>query len=103
MLYAGRGSVLTGPAALCRHHIRRSSELVDVLVPATRQRRDAAFVRLHRTTRMPKRTWQARPASYAPPARAVANTVRDLSSLRDVRAIVADAVQRGHAAQCRTS
>jgi len=31
---------------------------------------------------------------YALPARAVADTVRDLTSLRDVRAMVADAVQR---------
>jgi hypothetical protein len=95
MLYAGRGSVLTGPAALCLHDIRAdSSDLVDILVPATRQRRDAAFVRLHRTTRMPKRSWQLGPLRYAPPARAVADTVRGLSNLRDVRAIVADAVQR---------
>jgi hypothetical protein len=95
MLYAGRGSVLTGPAALCLHDIRAdSSDLVDILVPATRQRRDAAFVRLHRTTRMPKRSWQLGPLRYAPPARAVADTVRGLDDLRDVRAIVADAVQR---------
>ena len=95
MLYAGRGSVLTGPAALCLHDIRAdSSDLVDILVPATRQRRDAAFVRLHRTTRMPKRSWQLGPLRYAPPARAVADTVRGRDDLRDVRAIVADAVQR---------
>ena len=69
LLYAGSGSVITGPAALRCHHIRgTSSELVDVLVPATRQRRDAAFVRLHRTTRMPGRIWQAGPLRYAPPA-----------------------------------
>ena len=96
MLYAGSGSVITGPAALRCHHIRGpSAELVDVLVPATRKRRDAAFVRLHRTTRMPERVWQAGPLHYAPPARAVADAVRDMTSLRDVRAVVADAVQRG--------
>jgi hypothetical protein len=96
LLYAGGGSVITGPAALRGHHIRgTSSELVDVLVPATRKRRDAAFVRLHRTTRMPGRTWQAGPLRYVPPARAVADAVRDMTSLRDVRAVVADAVQRG--------
>ena len=96
MLYAGSGSVITGPAALRCHHIRGpSAELVDILVPATRKRRDAAFVRLHRTTRMPERIWQAGPLRYAPPARAVADAVRDMTSLRDVRAVVADAVQRG--------
>jgi hypothetical protein len=97
LLYAGRGSVITGPAALRSHHIRGTpSKLVDVLVPATRQRRDAAFVRLHRTTRMPERIWEFGPLRYALPARAVADAVRGLTSLRDVRAIVADAVQRGH-------
>ena len=35
------------------------------------------------------------PLHYALPARAVADAVRDLASLRDVRAVVADAVQRG--------
>ena len=97
MLYAGRGSVITGLAAVRQHHIRGpATELIDVLVPASRKRRDADFVRLHRTTRLPTRVWQLGPLHYAPPARAVADAVRDLTSLRDVRAMVADAVQRGH-------
>src|SRR5580704_15024614 len=95
MLYAGSNSVITGPAALRCHHIRGpSADLIDVLVPATRRRRDAAFVRVHRTTRMPGRIWQAGPVRYAPLPRAVADAVRDMTSLRDVRAVVADAVQR---------
>ena len=99
LLYAGPGSVITGPAALRRHHIRTElTDLVDVLVPATRQRRDAAFVRLRRTTRMPGRTWEVGPVRYVPPSRAVADAVRGLPSLRDVRAVVADAVQRGSCA-----
>jgi hypothetical protein len=97
MLYAGRGSVITGLAAVRQHHIRGpATELIDVLVPASRKRRDTDFVRLHRTTRLPTRVWQLGPLHYAPPARAVADAVRDLTSLRDVRAMVADAVQRGH-------
>jgi hypothetical protein len=99
LLYAGPGSVITGPAALRSHHIRTElTEFVDVLVPATRQRRDTEFVRLHRTTRMPTRTWEAGPVRYVPPARAVADAVRALTSLRDVRAVVADAVQRSRCA-----
>jgi hypothetical protein len=95
MLHAGRGSVITGPAALQQHRIRGPvADLIDVLIPASRRRQDAAFVRLHRTTRMPKRIWRFGPFYYALPARAVADTVRDLTSLRDVRAMVADAVQR---------
>lgn len=95
MLYAGDSSVITGPAALRCHSLRgATSDLVDVLIPATRQRRDAAFVRLHRTTRLPRKIWQVGPLRYVPPARAVADTARDLASLRDVRAVVADAIQR---------
>jgi hypothetical protein len=96
MLYAGSGSMITGPAALRFHHIRAEpSNLTDILVPITRQRRDAAFVRLHRTARMPVRIWELGPLRYAPAARAVADTARGLNNLREVRAVVADAIQRG--------
>jgi hypothetical protein len=102
LLHAGDGSLITGQAALLHHHIRGpdraagpAAELIDVLVPASRRRRDAAFVRLHRTIRMPERPWEAGPLRLAPPARAVADTVRGMASLRDVRAIVASAVQQG--------
>jgi len=102
LLYAGPGSVITGPAALRSHHIRTElTDIVDVLVPAARRRRDTQFVRLHRTTRMPERIWQAGPVRYAPPPRAVADAVRALASLRDVRAVVADAVQRDKCAISR--
>ena len=96
MLYAGPGSVITGPAALRHHRIRGTSrELVDILIPASRKRRDSAFVLMHRTSRMPDRVSRLGPLRYSLPARAVADAVRDLASLRDVRALVADAVQRG--------
>jgi hypothetical protein len=97
MLYAGPGSVITGLAAVRQHHIRGPvTESVDVLIPASRRRRDADFVQLHRTTRLPTQVWQLGPLRYALSPRAVADAVRDLTSLRDVRAMVADAVQRGH-------
>jgi len=97
MLYGGSASVITGPAALRAHHIRAEpSDVVDILVPATRQRRDVEFARLHRTTRMPSRTWEVGPVRYALLPRAVADAVRGMTSLRDARAVVADAVQRGH-------
>jgi len=97
LLYAGDGSVITGPAALRCHHIRTDpSDVVDVLVPASRQRLNQAFVRLHRTTRLPSRTWRAGPVRYTLLPRAVADTVRDMTSLRDVRAVVADAVRQGN-------
>jgi hypothetical protein len=99
LLYAGRGSVITGLAAARHHRIRvPATALTDVLIPASRRRRDAAFVRLHRTTRMPDRVSPFGPLRYVLSARAVADTVRSLDSLREVRAVVADAVQRGSCA-----
>jgi len=95
LLYAGAGSMVTGMAALRCHRIGKAMpDLVDVLVPAARQRRDAGFVRLRRTARMPDRIWERGPIRYVPPSRAVADAVRAMDSLRDVRAVVADAVQR---------
>src|SRR5258707_13649647 len=43
---------------------------------------------------MPERITRLGPLRYAMPARAVADAVRGMTSLRDVRAVVADAVQR---------
>jgi hypothetical protein len=94
-LYGGPRSVITGTAAVLSHGIRaEQSELIDVLVPLTRQRRNVGFALLHRTSRMPEQVYNFGPIRFALAPRAVADTVRGLTSLRDVRAIVADAVQR---------
>ncbi len=87
--------MITGLAALRRQGVRvPQSELVDVLVPATAQRQSTDFVRVHRTTRMPQRPWIDDGLRWAPIARAVGDASRGRIDLRDVRAIVADAVQR---------
>jgi len=96
LLYAGPGSALTGPAALRRHGLKApQTGLVDVLVPSNTRRHDAAFVRLHRTYRLPGLTYLVGELCFAPPARAVADAVRGLRELSDVRAVVAAAVQQG--------
>ena len=80
------------------HHGRPSREVleaIDVLVPAGRQRCDTGFVRLHRTRRMPSQIMSSGPVRFVLVARAVADTARLLAEVRDVRAVVADAVQRG--------
>jgi len=102
MLYAGPGSIITGPMALLHHSIRNGPavDLIDLLVPAGRQRLSTGFVRLHRTVRMPARVWSIGAVRLAPLPRAVADTVRQLTDVRDVRAVVADAVQLG---QCTVS
>jgi hypothetical protein len=97
VLYAGAGSVLTGPAALRHHGIRApNTGMIDVLVPGNRRRRSAGFVTIRRTARMPELICGAGgKVSFAYAERAVADTVRSLTGLRDVRAVVAAAVQGG--------
>jgi hypothetical protein len=96
LLYAGPGSLITGPVALMHHGLpsRGMLEIVDVLVPMGRRRLNGGFVRLHRTARMPDRMVSVGPVRLVEVARAVADTVRLLADLRDGRAVVADAVQR---------
>jgi hypothetical protein len=96
LLYAGPGSFITGPAALMHHGLRHpvALEIVDVLVPGGRQRVSTGFARLHRTYRMPSQVIMTGPLRLVMAALAVADTARVLAELRDVRAVVADAVQR---------
>jgi very-short-patch-repair endonuclease len=96
LIYAGPGSAITGPAALALHRIRApQTRVVDVLIPHERRRRSLAFVRVHRTSRMPDVVLLLGEASYVPAPRAVADTVRGLRDIGAVRAVVADGVQRG--------
>jgi len=102
LLYAGPGSLITGPMALMHYSIRSgaTAEVIDVLVPATRQRLSTGFAQLHRTARMPSRAASSGPVHFVLIPRAVADTARQFTELRDVRAVVAEAIQRG---QCTIS
>jgi hypothetical protein len=94
VLYAGPRAVITGPAALRLHRLRAPGpDVIDVLVPAAVKRRSAGFVRLHRTRRAP-RVYRAGAIRFCHAARAVADSARVLSSLDDVKAVVAEAVQK---------
>jgi hypothetical protein len=96
LLHGGPGSVLTGPAALRGLGITSAApSRFDVLVPAPRQPGSVAFVAIRRTRRMPERVAGQGRRSYALPARALADTARAMTSLREVRALIAGAVQRG--------
>lgn len=87
--------MISGPAALAWHGVRvQRTDLVDVLVPSQCRRRDIDFVRLRRTSAMPRMIFPEGDLRYVPPARAVADTVRGLRGADSVRAVVADAVQR---------
>jgi hypothetical protein len=105
LLYAGPRSVLTAGAAMRRHGLStgqpgtggggaRQAGIVDVLVPLTSQRAGVGFVRLHRTARLPRGFCVEGEARFAFVPRAVADAVRPMTELADVRAVVAEAVQR---------
>jgi hypothetical protein len=97
LLYAGPESLVTGRAALTQHGIGSGlpPDVIDVLLPAERQRVDVNFVRLHRTARLPAAAVLAGPVRLAPPPRAVADTAWQLTSVDDVRAVVAAALSSG--------
>ena len=95
LLYAGPRSLITGVAAVRRHHLHAAGpDMVDVLVPANVHRQSVGFVRVHRTRTMPERIYVTGPIRFTKPARAVADAVRSLNRFDDVRQVVCDAVQR---------
>jgi hypothetical protein len=95
VLYAGPDSVITGAAAVTRHGLSwTNSDDVDVLVPHASKRQSHGFVRVHRTRRMPEAPVYIDGLRWAPAARAVADATRGHLELRDVRALVASAVQQ---------
>jgi hypothetical protein len=95
LLYAGPASLITGPAAVRRHGLRSPGpDVVDLLIPARSRRQSAAFVRVHRTERMPERMFVTGKVRFAEAPRAVADAARFLTRFDDVRAVVCDAVQR---------
>ena len=93
-LYGGPGSVITGSAAVRARRLRvPQSERIDVLIPWSVKRQSVGFAHVHRTRHMPS-FYQAGPVRYAATARAVADVAHWLGNLDDVRAVVADAVQK---------
>lgn len=96
VLYAGPGCVLTGPASLRHQGVRvPATETIDVLIAAPAKRQSTGFVRMHQTKRMPDETFVLNGIRWAPAARAVTDTVRGELDVREVRALVAGAVQGG--------
>src|ERR1700722_1089746 len=99
LLYAGPNAMITGVAALRFYEFRqipqRGNDAVDILLPARFKRASIGCARVHRTAHMPL-IWATGPAErrYAFPARAVADTARWLTDMREVRALIGDAVQK---------
>jgi hypothetical protein len=96
LLYAGPKSLLTGAVAVRRHRLQCAGlNQVDVLVPEDVRVRSAGYVRIVRTGRMPVKWFRTNRIRFVPLARAVADATRSMTSLGDVRALVAEAIQNG--------
>ena len=95
LLYAGKPSLITGPAAVRRNRLSSPGpDVIDVLIPWNRQRQSTAFVRTHRTRRMPERGYVTGRIWFAKAPRAVADAARTLTRFDDVRGVVCAAVQQ---------
>jgi len=96
LAYAGGDALLTGAAACRMYGLRRvpPGKQIHVLVPASRQPATAGFVLVERTTRMPS-TLSVDGWPTAPRVRAVLDAARRMRRLDGVRALIAEAVQRG--------
>jgi len=96
LLYVGPKSMLTGAVAVRRHRLRCAGlNEVDVLAPTDVRVQSKAFVRVIRTGRMPEKCYRTRAIRFALLHRAIADAARSMTSLGDVRAIVAEAIYHG--------
>lgn len=97
LLHAGPRSVITGAVAIRRHRLRCAGlNEVDVLVPFSTRVQSTGFVRIIRTSRMPEGIYATGCIRFAPLERAVADAARRMTRLGEVRAVVAEALQRGN-------
>jgi hypothetical protein len=96
-LYSGEGCQLAGLSALEWYGFRYVPEhdSIYMLLPHTVRRKSAGFVRIQRTHDLDKYPRRTDLYQVCSPARAVVDASRELHESRPVRAIVAEAVQRG--------
>jgi len=96
LLFAGPEAVLTGAHAVRRHRLVCSGgNVVDVLVPPSRRVASGGLVRIHRTQRMPERTFSTRAIKFVPLVRAVGDAARLMVKSDEAKALVCEAVQKG--------
>ncbi|PXY21447.1 hypothetical protein BAY60_27275 [Prauserella muralis] len=96
LLRGGPDSMITGLWAVRQYGLRRTPEPDDVhvLVPAEREVTSAGFALIERTTRLPKP--QRRDGiPVAPVHRALLDAARRIRDFDTIRAMLAEAVQRG--------
>lgn len=96
LLLASPGAMLGCATALRLFGLKylpKHRSTVHVLIPHSKQLSSVAFVVFHRTTTLPAPRWVFG-LPVCPPARAIIDTCREMANLRDVRALVLEAVQR---------
>lgn len=96
-LYAGPDAQLTGLSALCWYGFRYSPRTDDVhlVVPHWTRRKSSGHAVIARALAVDGKARRTALYPVCSPARAVVDAARDLRQLRPVRAVVAEAVQRG--------
>jgi hypothetical protein len=97
LLYAGPGSIITGPVAVRRHRLSCAGgpTMVDVLIPWDSHRKSTRFVTVQRTTRMPDKHATTGKIRFAYLPRAVGDAARSMRDFGDVQALVCAAIQKG--------
>jgi hypothetical protein len=96
LLYGGPLSMITGAAAVQALGLKCDRSLViEILVPASCERKSMGFVKVQRTTRLPEKPVRAGWLRYAPLPRAIADAARSMKRFGDVQALVCQGVQRG--------
>lgn len=97
LLYGGADAQLTGATALAEHGFRNvpKDRFVRILVPRNRNIRSTGFVLVHRTSRPDPDPRHNGLLRFTSPARSVVEAGRRCPDPRQVRALVAEAVQSG--------
>jgi hypothetical protein len=96
LLFAGPGAVMTGAHAVRRHRLICSGgNEVDILVPPSCQVSSCGYARIHRTQRMPERTFSTRGIRFAPLVRAVGDAARLMVKAEEAKSLVCEAAQKG--------
>jgi hypothetical protein len=95
-LFTAQDAQITGLSALAYHGFQHISQdqYIHVLVRHEVRRTSRRFVRVHRTHRLDAQATRLQGYSICTVPRAVADACRRINDLRDVRAIVAESVQR---------
>ena len=94
LMFCGRGSMVTGKAAMAQHGYRPHSGEVQILMPMHRRVQSTGFVVVERTVRLPTPLTRSG-IDCAPLVRAVLDAARRCKTLDSARALIADVVQRG--------